>query len=181
MSMREFIQDIGRKQIEARTKENDEYHLANLKKYVCFVLNEREYGVDIEFVQEIVEIGYIRKIIYTPSFLLGVINLRGSIIAVIDLKQLFHLGSTDLKSPTARLIISKFEGKGIAFVVDGIKKIREIAHTEVQQAPQTFNEIPTNFIVGMYKAPENNLLVLLNFSEVMATNEIKQLAGDNVE
>ncbi|MBP7653847.1 purine-binding chemotaxis protein CheW [Candidatus Dependentiae bacterium] len=180
MSMREFIQELGKKQIEARGSEND-YHASNYKKYVCFVLNDREYGVDIEFVQEIVEITYIRKIIYTPSFLLGVINLRGSIIAVLDLKQLFHLGTTDLKSPSARLIINKYEGKSLAFVVDGIKKIREISNNEVQQAPQTFNEIAVNFIVGMYKSPENNLLVLLNFSEIMATNEIKQLSGDNVE
>ena len=113
--------------------------------------------------------------------MLGVINLRGSIIAVLDLKQLFHLGTTDLKSPSARLIINKYEGKSLAFVVDGIKKIREISNNEVQQAPQTFNEIAVNFIVGMYKSPENNLLVLLNFSEIMATNEIKQLSGDNVE
>ncbi|HON56407.1 MAG TPA: chemotaxis protein CheW, partial [bacterium] len=145
------------------------------------MLNEQEYGIDIEYVQEITEICYIRKIIFTPSFLLGVMNLRGSIIAVIDLKQLFNLGITDLKNKNARIIINKHSNKTIAFAVDGIRKIREIANNEIQQPPPTFNEIKTEFVIGMYKTIENTLLVLLNFPEIMSTKEILQLSGETID
>jgi len=164
--------------IQRRNEISQQESIINYKKFVCFHLNGREYGIDIEYVQEIIEVGYIRKIIYMPQFLLGVLNLRGAIIAVIDLKQLFHLGQTDLKNEKARLIISKFENKSLGFIVDSIAKIREIAPTDIQQAPATFNEINSNYVLGMYRTPENNLLVMLNYAEIFNCPEIKALSTE---
>lgn len=155
------------------------YEHVNVKKYVCFKFSNREYSIDIECVQEITEINYIRKVIYTPNFVLGVINLRGSIIAVVDLKQLFHIGEVDIKKKNARLIICKYNNKSIAFVADEISKIREISAAEVQQSPSTFNEIPSKYIIGMYRTSDNNLLVILNFGEIFSCEQVSSLAeGD---
>lgn len=175
MSVEEEI--IKNNQEEARRSHAAAFEQINVKKYVCFKLSNRDYAIDIECVQEITEIIYIRKVIYTPSFVLGVINLRGSIIAVVDFKQLFHIGEVDIKKKSARLIICKYNNKSLAFVADEISKIREISALEVQQSPPTFNEIPSKYIIGMYRTNDNNLLVLLNFGEIFSCEQITALSA----
>ena len=169
-----FIDKIGKSQKNNKSKILK--HKINLKKYICFNLNEREYGIEINNVREIIEYNYIRKIIYTPDFLMGLINLRGSIISVFDLKLFFGLGTTDTKSKDGRLMVLNVEDKTLCFAIDKISKIREIIPTDVQAAPATFNEIPSKYIVGMYKTYENNLLVLINFLEIVNSDKIKSLS-----
>jgi purine-binding chemotaxis protein CheW len=176
-----FIDMIAKQQKTQKVQINavgEKSDLENLKKYICFLINGREYGIEISYVREIIEIEYIRKIIYTPSFLLGVVNLRGSIIAVMDLKNFFDLGSADIEKEKSRLIILNVEDRTIGFVVDEIKKIRHINPKDVQPSPATFNEIPDNYIIGMYKTIESNLLVLLNLLEIVNSLKIKELSKE---
>jgi chemotaxis signal transduction protein len=173
-----FLDKIAEEQVRQRSLVTEKKNL-NYKKFICFYINDREYGIEIEYVREIIEINYIRKVIYTPEFLLGLINLRGSIISVIDLKYFFSLGKFDLQNSDSRLIVVDIDDKTICFAVDKISRIREILPVDVQPSPATFNEIPDKYIIGMYKTSQKNLLVLLNLQEIIDSQQFTELSGED--
>ncbi len=145
------------------------------KEYVTFSLNAENYAFDALQVQEIIELTTITQVPHLPSHLKGVINLRGTIIPVIDLKQKFSMeGAGDYRKHTC-IIVTEFSGGVMGLIVDTVSDIMNIAAGDVSPAPDFGTKINTEFIAGMARNGEA-LVLLLNVDKVLTDEESIEVA-----
>lgn len=141
---------------------------------VAFKLNKEEYGVSILYVQEIKRLTEITRVPYTPDFIKGVMNLRGSVLPVIDLKKRLGLAESPYSEDT-RIIIVKIDEISIGMIVDSVTEVLEIEpdHIEAPEAVVDSNDAGNNFISGVGNL-DNRLIIMLNLNEIIgAVGEIK--------
>lgn len=136
---------------------------------VAFKLNREEYGVSILYVQEIKRLTDITRVPYTPDFIKGVINLRGSVLPVIDLKKRLGLAEEPYSEDT-RIIIVKIEDISIGMIVDAVTEVLEINpdHIEAPGAVVDGNG-ENNFISGVGNV-DDRLIIMLNLNEIIGLN-----------
>jgi purine-binding chemotaxis protein CheW len=137
---------------------------------VTFGIGEEEFGVDILVVQEINRMMELTRVPQSPPEVEGVINLRGKIIPVIDLRRRFGLSSSE-RSEQCRIIVVEVGGRTLGFIVDRVHEVLRIDSSIVEPAPQMVCSIDSDFIAGVGKL-QDRLLILLNlerlFSEQLA-------------
>lgn len=133
---------------------------------VAFKLNREEYGVSILYVQEIKRLTDITRVPYTPDFIKGVINLRGSVLPVIDLKKRLGLADEPYSEDT-RIIIVKVEDISIGMIVDAVTEVLEVdpEHIEAPGAVVDGGN-GNNFISGVGNV-EDRLVIMLNINEII--------------
>ena len=142
---------------------------------VGFMIGEELFGVDILTVQEIIRDITITPIPDAPDFLEGVINLRGSIIPVIDLRKRLKLMSTEDLDPEIWIIILTVEGRMTGFVVDRVTKVLNVPAGRIKPPPDiVVAGLKSQYIQGVCKM-DQRLLILLNFSRILMVDEIKKL------
>lgn len=140
------------------------------QQYVTFKLNDEEYAIDALKVQEIVELGNITKVPRLPEFFKGVINLRGTIIPVIDLKARFGMKEgTSVKHPC--VIVTEFSGGVMGIVVDSVSDVMAISKDEIFASPEFGSGVKTDFLKGMGRVKER-LLLVLDIEEVFTEREL---------
>lgn len=144
-------------------------------QYVTFILGEEEYGVEILKVQEIIGITPVTKVPYLPVFVKGVINLRGIVVPVIDLRLRFNLDMADYTDHTC-VIIVKMGEKVTGMIVDTVSEVVDIPEEMVEPPPSFNSSINADFIQGMGKM-DNKLVILLNVDRLLTDAEIGAL-GD---
>lgn len=145
------------------------------KECVTFSLNAECYAFDALQVQEIIELTTVTKVPHLPHHLKGVINLRGTIIPVIDLKQKFGMeGAGDYRKHTC-IIVTEFSGGVMGLIVDTVSDIMNIAAADISPAPDFGAKINTEFIAGMARTGEN-LVLLLNVDKVLTDQETAEVA-----
>lgn len=152
------------------------------QEYVTFTLNEELYAFDALNVQEIIELTSITKVPHLPPYLKGVINLRGTIIPVLDLKQKFGMATGDYKKHTC-IIVTEYSRGVMGLIVDTVSDIINMLSQDISEAPDFGTSINTEFISGMGKAGEN-LVLVLDVDKVLTADEaslLEQLAdhGDD--
>ncbi len=151
---------------------------AEAKSYqqlVGFAIGEELFGVDILTVQEIIRDATITPIPDAPDFLEGVINLRGSIIPVIDLRKRLKLVRTEDLNPNVWIIILTIEGRMTGFVVDQVTKVLNVPADSIKPPPDIIVAgLKSQYIQGVCKL-DQRLLILLNFSRILMVDEIKKL------
>lgn len=140
------------------------------KQYVVFKLNEEEYGVDIKNVKEITEYKKTTKIPKSPSFVDGVINVRGDTIPIIDLKKKFNLLENDMKCEVKRIIIVNIEDKHVGFIVDDASQVMKICEKDIDNPPEILLDINERYISGIGKVGDK-LIVILDLKEVLDHKE----------
>lgn len=128
------------------------------KQIVVFQLENEMYGLDISNVREIIREVNITKIPKMPYSVEGIINLRGKVIPVVDLKKKFDLGASKRDAAT-RIIISEFQDNTVGFIVDKVLEVTTIEEDNIQKAP-TAMSIDDSFIQGVVEA-ENGLIIIL--------------------
>lgn len=144
------------------------------EQYLTFMLGGKVYGLGILNIKEIIEYGDITEVPMTPEFISGVINLRGSVVPVIDLSQRFSGKATELAKRTSIIILEvknadlKIE---IGVMVDMVNEVLDIHPGEIEPAPSLGDQIQTNFINGMAKV-DGKLLILLNIEHVLSVDEL---------
>lgn len=146
-------------------------------KYLTFKLDNEDYGLEILKVIEIIGLQDITPVPRTPDYVKGVINLRGIIHPVIDLKKKFGMGATEPTVETCIIIVvvehdDKKEQMGI--IVDSVSEVVDISADIIEEAPNLSMDINSDFILGMAKA-EDAVKILLNVEKVLSKNEINQL------
>jgi purine-binding chemotaxis protein CheW len=147
-------------------------------KYLTFRLGEEDYGLEILKVQEIIGMQEITGIPRTPDFVKGVINLRGKVIPVVDLRLKFTMAEAEVSRKTCIIVvqITKETDKVImGIVVDEVSEVLEIEGKEIEPAPAFGTQVDTNFILGMAKA-ENSVKILLDLDRVLSTSELETVA-----
>lgn len=164
----ESIKNIA--QIEPFQSENE-------GKYLTFQLAEEGYGIGILKVREIIGMLPVTPVPQTPMFLKGVINLRGQVIPVVDLRLKFGLMEEEYTERTSIIVV---EVKGLAnnipigIVVDTVSEVINIQAEEIEPAPTFGASINTNFILGMAKT-EGGVKILLNIDQVLSAEELGAL------
>lgn len=146
----------------------------NVRQFVEFKLGDEEYGIDILQVKTIERMMPITRVPKAPSFVEGVINLRGEIVPVIDLKKRFDLPSSDMTDNT-RIIIVTVEDLTVGMIVDSATEVVHLSQDAIEPAPSITGGIDSNYLDGVGKI-EDKLLILLNAAKVLKPQELDQLA-----
>lgn len=139
------------------------------KQYVIFKLGKEEYGIDILNVREITELKETTKIPNAPDFVEGIINLRGTVIPVINLKNRFYLGETNINK-NSRIIIVTMDEKQIGFIVDDASQVMTLKEDEIENPPEIITGIDRKYIVGIGKMNEK-IIILLDLISVFTDEE----------
>lgn len=145
------------------------------KQYVIFKLETEEYGVDIMKVKEISEFKESTKVPNAPYFVDGIINLRGEIIPIINLKKRFRISLGNVNSDT-RIIVININDKNVGFVVDEASQVLRIKDDEIDVAPEIIAGVERQYITGVGKVGEK-IIILLDLEKIL-TDEEKEKLGD---
>lgn len=144
---------------------------------LTFVLNGEAYGINILNIKEIIEFGNITQVPMMPDFIAGVINLRGSVVPVVDLALRVSQSSSERTKRTSIVIIDvEHEGQRleIGLSVDVVNEVLNISSSDIEPTPSFGTKIRTDFISGMGKVDEQ-LLVLLNIEQVLSVEELSMI------
>jgi purine-binding chemotaxis protein CheW len=149
-------------------------------KYLTFALAHEEYGLEILKVREIIGYMQITAVPQTPSHIKGVINLRGQVIPVVDLRTKFGMETAEVTEQTC-IIVVEITQSGRKFntgiVVDRVQEVLDIAGNDIEEAPQFGASVDTNFILGMGKIGES-VKILLDIDRVLGSQEVGDLARE---
>jgi len=142
-------------------------------KYLTFVLGGEDYGVDITKIKEIIGGMEVTSIPKTPSFIKGVINLRGKIIPVVDLRLKFGMSEAAHTRETVFIVV-EVAGSLMGVVVDSVQEVLYIQSSEIEPPPQLGAGIETSFILGIGKA-QGKVSILLDIDSVLSPEEASAL------
>ena len=146
------------------------------KQLVTFNLAGEEYGIDIIQVHEIKRLKEISitKVPRAPQFVEGVINLRGDVIPVLDLRKRFDLGENKMDRET-RIIVVHLDGKSIGVLVDKVNEVLTVDNSSIDDPPQEVMQIESYFISGIAKK-EDRLVILLDILNILSPQEEAEVA-----
>lgn len=142
---------------------------------VIFKLGEEEYGVDILNVQEIIKMVEFTKLPNLPNFVEGVINLRGKIIPVIDLKKRFSLPQKDYNDDN-RIVVIDVNNTTVGMVVDAVSEVLRISNNTIEPTPAIISSIDTEYLKGVGKL-EDRLLILLDIEKIFSNSQKEELSN----
>lgn len=145
-------------------------------EFLTFTLGDEEYGVDILKVQEIRGYDTVTKIPDAPDFIKGVINLRGTIVPVIDLRIKFHLGKVEYNSFTVMIILNVAK-RVVGIVVDGVSDVLALTHDQVRPPPE-MSEVAqsSQFITGLGTL-DNRMLILVDIEKLLHSPDMALLSS----
>lgn len=153
---------------EPQKKQDDE-----LMQLVTFSIGEEEFGVDILKVQEIIRTMEITKVPKAPDFVEGVINLRGKVIPIIDLRRRFGLSSKEHDKHT-RIIVIEINNMIVGFVVDSVSEVLRIPAGTVEPPPAVVAGMESEYISGVGKL-QDRLLILLDLDRLLSNEDLDVL------
>lgn len=140
---------------------------------VTFRVGDEDFSVPILKVQEIIRMSEITKVPRSPDFVEGVINLRGKVIPVIDLRKRFGLEVTE-KTNETRTIVVDCEGKVVGLIVDSVSEVLRLSQSTVEPPPDIVGGVDSEYISGVGKL-NDRLVILLDIDKVLSMNEISQI------
>ncbi len=140
------------------------------EKYLTFVLGNEEYGIEILRVREIIGLMDITTVPQTPEYMKGVINLRGKVIPVIDLRLKFSMQEESHTKETC-IIVVEVNNTSIGLIVDSVSEVADISNGEIEEAPDFGQGIDTNFITGLGKVNEK-IIILLDIEGVLSSEDL---------
>lgn len=149
----------------------------NQNKFLSFCLGDEEYGLEILRVKEIIGLIDITPLPQTPEYVKGVINLRGKIIPVIELRRKFALPSVEFTEETCIIVVEVSDGDEdfyMGVIVDTVSEVLDIARDQIEAAPRFGSDMSTEYILGMGKA-KGKVIILLNIDRVLTHEEIGRL------
>lgn len=146
-------------------------------KYLTFSLDNEAYGIGILKIKEIIGMMPITPVPQTPEFVKGVINLRGKVIPVVDLRLRFGLKSTENTERTCIIVVETVGRSGdviIGIVVDSVSEVLNIKADDIEDAPNFGTKLHTDYILGMAKM-EGGVKILLDIDRVLSAGELTDL------
>jgi len=142
-------------------------------EYLTFVLGAEEYGLEILKVQEIRGYDAVTNIANTPEFIKGVVNLRGKIVPIVDLRIKFHLGKVEYNEFTVVIILS-LGNRVVGIVVDGVSDVMALQDDQIREVPSLVTSIDTRYIVGLATV-EERMLILVDIEQLMSSQDMALL------
>jgi purine-binding chemotaxis protein CheW len=148
-----------------------------MDKYLCFLLNNKSYAINISRVKEIMEHTEITPIPMMPEFFRGAINLRGSVVPVIDISNRLGMGASQISKRTCIVIIeveTDDEHLDVGVMVDAVSEVADIPSEHIEQAPSFGGRLETEFMHGMGKL-NDNFVILLNVDRILSMEDVEML------
>ncbi len=146
-------------------------------KYLTFTLGNEHFGIRVLKVREIIGIQDITYVPHSPPFVKGVINLRGKIVPVIDLRQRFDLAEQEITEHTCIIVVhvsGASEPVPMGLMVDGVAEVLNIAETDIEKTPDFGGDVDTSYLLGIAKA-RNQVTLLLDIDRALGSDEFQAL------
>jgi purine-binding chemotaxis protein CheW len=142
-------------------------------QWVTFRLDNETYGINVMQVQEVLRYTEIAPVPGAPAYVLGIINLRGNVVTVIDTRQRFGLASSDVSDNT-RIVIIEADKQVVGILVDSVAEVVYLRQSEVETAPNVGNDESAKFIQGVCNK-NGELLILVELDKMMSEEEWSDL------
>lgn len=143
--------------------------LADVSQWVTFRLGEESYGVNVMQVQEVLRVSEIAPVPGAPGYVLGIINLRGNVVSVLDTRLRFGLAKKETDDST-RIIIIELESQTIGILVDSVAEVEDVQSSEVDTPPSVGNEESARYIAGVVSRA-NGILILVDVHRLLSEQE----------
>ncbi len=148
-----------------------------ISQVVSFRLANEEYGLDIMHVQEIILMGDITEIPEVPDYVCGLINLRGRVIPILDLRKRFHL-EAGMTTEHTRIIVLNTSGSTYGIVVDSVNEVLRIQPDQVETPPKGVTGMDSAYIKGLLKL-EECIMILLDINKIMTREDEMAISKNN--
>ncbi|MBN2406352.1 MAG: chemotaxis protein CheW [Elusimicrobia bacterium] len=142
----------------------------SIRQLVSFKIAEEEFGVQITSVREIIRMQEITKVPRMPDFVEGMINLRGNIIPIIDLRKKFNLKIKD-KDKDTRIMVVKVANKTAGFIVDAVEEVIRLKEDSIEPPPDIGDSVKTSYLSGIGKLSQGRMLMLVNLDNILSSEE----------
>jgi purine-binding chemotaxis protein CheW len=159
--------------MNAKTHKGSPVPTEELLQLVSFALGQEEFGLEIQRIQEINRMVEITRVPNSPEFVIGVINLRGKVIPIIDMRKRFGFPPKENDKNT-RIIVVELGGMVVGFVVDAVREVIRISKSITEPPPSIVAGIGSEFITAVAKL-DNRLLILLDLERILKDKEKQQL------
>lgn len=133
----------------------------------CFVRNAL-CGVDTEPVQEIVKVGHITPVHHAPDYVVGIMNLRGRVVTVIDLGMKLDLGATPV-TPDSRILIIAWQGEALGLLIDNVQGVVPVDRAQMKPPPENVRGVQSDMVEGVCQV-DNRLMAMLDLPSVLAAD-----------
>jgi len=143
---------------------------------VGFRIGRETFGVPIELVHEIVRVPEITAVPDAPDFVEGVINLRGKIVSIVDLRKRFGERQVTVHKKN-RILVVEFEGKMVGLVVDAASEVIKMPPTDIEPPPSVFQEGELNYVTGVGKL-KDRLVILVELGKILQRGELRRLSDE---
>src|SRR6476661_6167368 len=140
------------------------------QEYLAFTLGQEEYGIDILKVQEIRGYEAVTRIANAPDFIKGVVNLRGIIVPIVDMRIKFNLGTPTYDQFTV-VIILNVQGRVVGMVVDSVSDVTTLDPSQIKPAPEMGTAFNTEYLIGLGTVDER-MLILVDIDRLMSSSEM---------
>lgn len=138
-------------------------------RWVTFRLENEKYGINVMQVQEVLRVTEIAPVPGAPNYVLGIINLRGNVVTVIDTRSRFGLASTEMDDST-RIVIIEAEEQVVGILVDSVAEVVDLKASEIETAPNVGTEDSAKFIQGV-ASHDSELLILVDLNKLLSDDE----------
>lgn len=156
---------------------------SKINSYLTFKLGEETFGANVSKVLNILEMTKITKVPKAPSYMKGVINLRGAVLPLIDTRIKFDMGETEYTTNTCILVLDidmAGDSVHVGALVDSVQEVLEIDDSQIQPPPSIGSKYKSEFIEGMAKI-EDDFIMLLNMDLIFSTDELSLLRDSSSE
>ncbi len=147
-----------------------------LSRWVTFRLEDETYGIDVMQIREVLRSPEISPVPGAPSYVLGIINLRGNVVAIIDTRSRFGLPSKEEIDDASRILILEAGDYVVGFLVDSVSEVAELRNDQIETAPDTGSSDSSRFITGLYNRKEG-LLILLDADKLLSDTELAEISN----
>lgn len=142
-------------------------------RFIEFSLGEEDYAIPLLMVREVISIPETTPIPKAPKHFIGLMNLRGQVISIVDLRNKLTIKPKEVTSDSAVIIVD-FKGMNIGIVVDSINRVLAFSRSEIQEMPELQSQVKSDYILGIYKK-EAGLTVLLDIAKCLDVKDYNVL------
>ncbi|MGD0397950.1 MAG: chemotaxis protein CheW [Syntrophobacteraceae bacterium] len=157
--------------------------ITETSQYLTFKLEDEVFALEIAKVREVLDFTLIAKVPQTPEFMLGVINLRGTVVPVVDMRLKFAMTRTETTVHTCIIIVEiEIDGENtvLGALVDSVQEVMDLDPEQIEPAPRIGTRLNTKFIKGMGKR-DNQFIIILDIDKVFSSDELSMARGMDEE
>jgi len=155
-------------------KENAEQENDPITQWVTFFLENEKYGIQVMQVQEVLRLSDIAPVPGAPDYVMGIINLRGNVVTVIDSRKRFRLPEKESDDSTRIVIIETESEQVVGILVDSVAEVAELRSSEIESAPNLGNDDSSKFIQGVCNK-DDELLILVDVDRLLTDEEWEEV------